>query len=221
EPLNELALELREDEVQQAEEVLSAAYEEATEIPPSHENESAYLESVYASATAVAPGSEQEASAEQVDNSEPEEISYDLPAVADAQAQETETEAEPTLIATSNAPVIERDNEDIDAEIIEIFIEEANEVTETISEYFPRWAQNFEDNNSLIEFRRAFHTLKGSGRMVGANEIGELAWSIENMLNRVLDNTIAPQAVHVRIIENVCALLPDMIAAFRDNLPYA
>src|SRR5690606_1571703 len=141
EPINELALESGEDEVQQAEEVLSAAYEEATESPPSHEDESAYLESVYASATAVVPGSEQEASAEQVDNSEPEEIIYDLPAVADAQVQETE--AEPTLIATSNAPVIERDNEDIDAEIIEIFIEEANEVTETISEYFPRWAQNF------------------------------------------------------------------------------
>ena len=32
--------------------------------------------------------------------------------------------------------------------------------------------------------RRSFHTLKGSGRMVGAQLIGEFAWSIENLLNR-------------------------------------
>ncbi|WP_049631426.1 Hpt domain-containing protein [Cellvibrio sp. pealriver] len=128
---------------------------------------------------------------------------------------------EPDLIATNNAPVIQRDNEDIDDEIIEIFIEEASETTETIAEYFPRWAQNFDNAEALTEFRRAFHTLKGSGRMVGANEIGELAWSIENMLNRVIDRTIIASAVHVHIIEKVRQLLPGMIAAFRDNQPYA
>src|SRR5690606_19296258 len=93
-----------------------------------------------------------------------------------------ESTPEPDLIATNNAPVIQRDDEDIDDEIIEIFIEEASETTETIAEYFPRWAENFDNTEALTEFRRAFHTLKGSGRMVGANEIGELAWSIENML---------------------------------------
>ncbi|MDZ4263833.1 MAG: Hpt domain-containing protein [Pseudomonadota bacterium] len=128
-------------------------------------------------------------------------------------------ETESNLVATSKAPVIQRDDEDIDDEIIEIFIEEATEVTETIGEYFPQWAQNFDDKEALTEFRRAFHTLKGSGRMVGANEIGELAWSIENMLNRVIDRTIAAGAVHIHIIEKVRQLLPDMIAAFRDNRP--
>jgi chemotaxis protein histidine kinase CheA len=32
--------------------------------------------------------------------------------------------------------------------------------------------------------RRAFHTLKGSGRMVGATDISEFAWAIENLLNK-------------------------------------
>src|SRR5690554_7313337 len=40
-------------------------------------------------------------------------------------------------------------------------------------------------------FRSAFHTLKGSGRMVKASDISELAWSIENLFNRVLDKTVA------------------------------
>lgn len=145
---------------------------------------------------------------------EVEELVAEPVAIAPAQPEET-------IIATSHAPTIQRDDEDIDDEIIEIFIEEATEVTETIGEFFPLWAQNFDDNESLTEFRRAFHTLKGSGRMVGANEIGELAWSIENMLNRVIDRSIVAGDIHVQMIEKVRHLLPGMIAAFRDNQPYA
>ena len=107
------------------------------------------------------------------------------------------------------------DQDEVDPEIIDIFIEEAGEASQAISEYFSRWARDFSDQEALTEFRRAFHTLKGSGRMVGANDLGELAWSIENMLNRVLDGSVTPSDKHVTIIERVHALLPDMIEAFR------
>jgi chemosensory pili system protein ChpA (sensor histidine kinase/response regulator) len=113
-------------------------------------------------------------------------------------------------------PVVDAVDDDyIDDEILEIFIEEAGEVAEAINEYFPLWAKNLADNDALTEFRRAFHTLKGSGRMVGAIDIGELAWSIENMLNRIIDGTAAAGAAHVVIIEKVRQLLPAMIEAFR------
>jgi chemosensory pili system protein ChpA (sensor histidine kinase/response regulator) len=118
------------------------------------------------------------------------------------------------ITESSPAASTASDDNDIDHEIIEIFVEEAGEVIQTIAQYFPRWAQNFDDNESLTEFRRAFHTLKGSGRMVGATEIGELAWSIENMLNRIIDHTITAGPAHVAIIEKVRALFPDMVAAF-------
>ena len=39
-------------------------------------------------------------------------------------------------------------------------------------------------SDALVTVRRSFHTLKGSGRMVGARDLGEFAWSIENLLNR-------------------------------------
>lgn len=117
------------------------------------------------------------------------------------------------------ALVDEDDGDDIDDEIIEIFVEEAGEVLETIAEYFPRWSNDFSDEEALIEFRRAFHTLKGSGRMVGANDIGELSWSIENMLNRVLDKTIAPARPHVAIIEATLVILPSMVEAFSVHEP--
>ena len=193
---------------------ITAAYQEAA-LPAA--DEFTQLAAIYAGA---------QTSTDEADTTDdPHSITSEAEVVASAEPLEetTDTDAdeaeESNLVATSNAPVIQRDDEDIDDEIIEIFIEEATEVTETIGDYFPRWAQNFDDKESLTEFRRAFHTLKGSGRMVGANEIGELAWSIESMLNRVLDRTIVASAVHVHIIEKVRLLLPDMIAAFRDNQP--
>ncbi|WP_317931435.1 Hpt domain-containing protein [Halioxenophilus sp. WMMB6] len=123
-------------------------------------------------------------------------------------------EAEPVKPETAN------EEEDlIDDEILEIFIEEAQEVSATIDEYYPRWVENLQDGEALTEFRRAFHTLKGSGRMVGANDIGELAWTIENMLNRVIDKTIDPSHLQVELINRVLQLLPSLISAFEHRQP--
>ncbi|GAA6166931.1 hybrid sensor histidine kinase/response regulator [Sessilibacter corallicola] len=107
----------------------------------------------------------------------------------------------------------------IDDEIIEIFIEEAEEVSATIDAYYPRWAEDQSDQEALTEFRRGFHTLKGSGRMVGASDIGELAWAIENMLNRIIDKTISADPIQVELINRVLKLLPDLIESFKLNKP--
>ncbi|GMG85906.1 hybrid sensor histidine kinase/response regulator [Biformimicrobium ophioploci] len=118
------------------------------------------------------------------------------------------------------APALEGEEESlIDDEIVEIFLEEAGEVLETIGEWFPRWAEDFSNRDALTEFRRGFHTLKGSGRMVEAESIGELAWSVENMLNRVIDGTVEAHAAHTLLIERVRAKLPSMIDAFRTGTP--
>src|SRR5690606_27631293 len=70
------------------------------------------------------------------------------------------------------------------------------------------------DKDALTEVRRAFHTLKGSGRMVRALIIGELAWSIENMLNRVLDRSIQPDASVQQVVADVVALMPALVDEF-------
>ncbi len=62
-----------------------------------------------------------------------------------------------------------------EAEIIEIFVEEAEEVQDTIREHLSQWKNNLTDDDALVEVRRSFHTLKGSGRLVKAYDIGELS----------------------------------------------
>ncbi len=98
-------------------------------------------------------------------------------------------------------------------------MEEAGEVLEALDQYFPRWAANTSDQTALVEFRRAFHTLKGSGRMVGATTVGELAWSIENMMNRVIDRSIEPDATLIELVRTVHGLIPALVDAFAKRQP--
>ena len=127
----------------------------------------------------------------------------------------------PVIDDTPIAAAAEEDNDLIDDEILEIFIEEATEVMETINEYFPPWRADSGNEDALAELRRGFHTLKGSGRMVGATVVGEMAWSIENMLNRVLDQTIAAAPPLMVLLDEVIERIPPGIKAFEDRNQHA
>ncbi len=105
----------------------------------------------------------------------------------------------------------------VDEEILEIFVEEAEEVLETINEFFPKWQENPEDTDSRTEVRRAFHTLKGSGRMVKASIISELAWSVENMLNRIIDGAVPLHDGMFNLINRVRMNVPDLLEAFKNQ----
>ena len=109
------------------------------------------------------------------------------------------------------------DANDADPDIKEIFIEEANEVLAEIVPLYESWQKTPSDLEGLKDIRRGFHTLKGSGRMVGANYTAELAWSIENMLNRVLDNSVAISADMRQLIIDVLAAYPKMLVTFEQG----
>ncbi|MCE9570502.1 MAG: Hpt domain-containing protein, partial [Rhodocyclales bacterium] len=79
--------------------------------------------------------------------------------------------------------LVDASQEDLDAELLSIFLEEAREVLATISQHLPLVHAAPGGQDSLITVRRSFHTLKGSGRMVGLAELGEAAWSVEQVLN--------------------------------------
>ncbi|MBE7941562.1 MULTISPECIES: Hpt domain-containing protein [Ramlibacter] len=70
-----------------------------------------------------------------------------------------------------------------DEELLQIFLEEAREVIGNGLAALRGLAENPGDVADLTTLRRAFHTLKGSSRMVGLNEFGEAAWSLEQVLN--------------------------------------
>lgn len=77
----------------------------------------------------------------------------------------------------------ESTHEEIDAELLSIFLEEAHEVLQTMGEQRALLSVDPHNIEALTTIRRNTHTLKGSGRMVGLNDLGETAWELEQTLN--------------------------------------
>ena len=70
----------------------------------------------------------------------------------------------------------------------EIFLEEAQEVLEILRTNLEISLLHPDSREPLITIRRGFHTLKGSGRMVGLADLGEVAWAVERAMNKWLDS---------------------------------
>jgi chemosensory pili system protein ChpA (sensor histidine kinase/response regulator) len=130
------------------------------------------------------------------------------PAVARPDPQTVDAAA-PTLAASPARPVTLAEH--ADPELMKLFIEEAQEELAKIQRGFPVWDQNPLEREVLITVRRSFHTLKGSGRMVGARDLGEFAWAIENLVNRILDNTISRSPAILETLRSAIAALPELI----------
>ncbi|WP_291009626.1 Hpt domain-containing protein [Hydrogenophaga sp.] len=77
-------------------------------------------------------------------------------------------------------------SEDDEDDLLDIFLEEAREVVGNGLGAVTQLREQPADLESMTTLRRAFHTLKGSSRMVGLNEFGEAGWAMEQMLNAAL-----------------------------------
>jgi chemosensory pili system protein ChpA (sensor histidine kinase/response regulator) len=101
----------------------------------------------------------------------------------------------------------------IDPELLTLYIEEAREEVARIAKLFPAWEQNPLETDALSGIRRAFHTLKGSGRMVGAIDIAEFAWAIENLLNKIIENTLQRSPAILATIRDATAIAGELVNA--------
>ncbi|QIL83432.1 response regulator [Diaphorobacter sp. HDW4A] len=97
--------------------------------------------------------------------------------------------------------------EDEDDELLQIFLEEAREVIGNGTAAIEALHRAPADLSEQTTLRRAFHTLKGSSRMVGLNAFGEAAWSMEQMLNAWLAEQKPMQP-------NLLTLAQETLAAF-------
>ena len=111
--------------------------------------------------------------------------------------------------------------DEVDPEIRDIFLEEAAEVLGQLKDNMPKLKKNNSDKELWTEVRRSFHTLKGSGRMVGARDIGEFAWSVENLINRCIEGTHAFDPPVLELVDSAVALMPDLIESFKNQKPVA
>jgi chemotaxis protein histidine kinase CheA len=77
-----------------------------------------------------------------------------------------------------------------DPDLTEIYLMEADEVLENMAVSLKAVHSNMSDSEELTNIRRYFHTLKGSGKMVGLKYLGEAGWIVEQTLNKILSGDI-------------------------------
>jgi chemosensory pili system protein ChpA (sensor histidine kinase/response regulator) len=129
-----------------------------------------------------------------------------------------ETPREPEWMPGMVAPFaagFDSTSDDIDDEIREIFLEEFEEEISNLRTLLPVWRAAPNNLEAMYPVRRVFHTLKGSGRLVGAKTLGEFSWKIESMLNRVRDGHRPASPAVIAMTELAADVLPQLHAALR------
>ncbi len=140
------------------------------------------------------------------------------PAVPSVPEQAPVPEPEPEIVAATTVGTgVDgfAESADIDDEIRGIFLEELEEEMENLGEMLGKWRQSPEDMEQLRSIRRVFHTLKGSGRLVGAMTLGEFSWKVENMLNGVLGGSRLASPAVIGMVETAHGVLPQLHAALQ------
>ena len=103
----------------------------------------------------------------------------------------------------------------VDAELLGIFLEEAGDVLRAIDAAVPRARAEPNDLEALTAIRRGFHTLKGSGRMVGLMDLGEVAWEIEQMMNLWLEQKRPAGTPLLEFVSSATAAFAGWVAGLR------
>ena len=84
--------------------------------------------------------------------------------------------------------------DDVDLDILPIFIEEAEELLESIDQSILDWSGKRTDHTYLSNLLRHLHTLKGGARLAGLNRLGEYAHNLETFLNGLQQNPVEPSS---------------------------
>ena len=125
--------------------------------------------------------------------------------------------AEPAVAATpalpTHAPMPVGDDA-IDAELLEVFLMEAEEVLASVNETIPLSKADPSNQDHLITLRRSFHTLKGSSRMVGLGAFGNAAWSVEQVMNGWLSDARHGTDDLYALLEKASEVLTAWVADF-------
>jgi len=124
----------------------------------------------------------------------------------------------PSPPAALDATMVIRSRAKPDDEMLEVFLEEANEVLAAIDDGIRAARKNTGDKDALLTVRRGFHTLKGGGRMVGLVTLGETAWELEQVMNLWLEESRAATPALLDLAADARAMFAQWVYELQDNI---
>ena len=102
----------------------------------------------------------------------------------------------------------------VDDELRDVFLTEARSEIASMARSLPAWRQLPTELERVVPLRRTFHTLKGSGLMVGADKLAELGAAIEKVLVRVIERELTQRADVIDVVARAVAAVPALVDAF-------
>ena len=134
-------------------------------------------------------------------------------------AIEGKLEELPQGLAVEAEAVQDVELSDDDLEILEIFTEEVGEISIELRNYFNKWKLDLNDEEALKDVRRAFHTLKGSGRLAKVEFLSEPSWSIERVLNHAIEDGLEINQEMVGLVGHFVESLPEWAEKINGERP--
>ncbi len=105
-----------------------------------------------------------------------------------------------------------------EAEILDIFVEEADDLLEEMESALGRWDAGREDAAPLADMLRVLHTLKGGARLAGQTALGNMAHDLEQRLSEAQQQGAPwPDSLFLDVQQGYDALLKD-VEQLRDSL---
>lgn len=104
-----------------------------------------------------------------------------------------------------------------DEDMLEVYLMEAEEVLSNTQNSLKVLSDDLNNNNEIANIRRYFHTLKGSGRMVGMIYLGEAAWIVEQTLNKVISGNIVFEQNILTAIEQTTNLFGEWVEVLKNT----
>ncbi|RLA48332.1 MAG: hypothetical protein DRR06_00220 [Gammaproteobacteria bacterium] len=112
---------------------------------------------------------------------EAEEVMPGPSASADVNGRSAK-EPQQDIAAVADSDDTDHELEEVDAEIVAIFVEEAAELLEQIEQAIQAWRENVDDNSCHEKLIRELHTLKGGARTAGFMRLGDLSHNLETFI---------------------------------------
>ncbi|HSX88319.1 MAG TPA: Hpt domain-containing protein, partial [Pseudomonas sp.] len=103
-------------------------------------------------------------------------------------------------VAESADEAESQSGDDTESEILDIFMEEADELLEAMEMAIGRWEGNREDTAAIDDMLRILHTLKGGARLAGQKRLGDLTHDFEQHLTEAQNQGAPwPESVFVDV----------------------
>ncbi len=122
-------------------------------------------------------------------------------------------------VSIETQKLLDTPTESHDTALLEIFTEEAREVVTNIAAAHTEYLVSPGNRTLINDIRRGFHTLKGSGRMVGQTVFGAAAWDVENVLNHVIEEERTPTVHELELVRVAAEHFDVWVAELEGNKP--